>query len=87
VRRFEITYGKPRRVAGPESGFSGGVGTTQEVVEREEVTFYDSFVVFADADPVTLDDVNILAIAWEPGMRVQEVEVPRPTITNHEEPR
>jgi len=79
VRRFEITYAKPKKIAGAETGFAGGMERTQEVIEREEVEFTDSFAVFTNAGD-DLQDVDIIAIAWEPGMRVQEV---RP-LTNEE---
>lgn len=64
-RTFKVLYGRKR--LGPE-----GTVKTEDVVETENIDFRESFVIFSEGEEFAVKS-NVRAIAWEPGMSVEEI--------------
>jgi hypothetical protein len=70
-RRFRVIHGK-QRLTTDLSTRRVTRTPDEEIIERENIRFYDSFVVFSDGGEYQVQ-VNIVAVSWESGMRIEEV--------------
>lgn len=68
-RKFLVRYAKQHRIP-TEDGYK--LTPLEEVIERDAVIWGDSFVVFGNG-PEFSHKTDVIAIAWEPGMRVEEI--------------
>lgn len=69
-RRFKVIHTKQRYRSAGEDG--PRLSPAEEIIEREMIQFGDSFVVFGNGGEYQ-QKTDVLAIAWEPGMRVEEI--------------
>lgn len=69
MRRFRVLHAKSYRRPAPD-GLQ--VSPLEEIIERESVWFGDSFLMFGNGGEYQVK-TDVIVIAWEPGLRVEEI--------------
>lgn len=69
MRKFKVIYAKAQRY---RVGDQVVDRPYEQIIEREQIAFYDSFVVFGNGGEYPVK-TNLLVLSWESGMRIEEI--------------